>query len=333
MTRPLVPRAPKAQGVQPVAPWVALAVLGTAIATSAGAGLYASGGVAGGSAAAVKPLGATGSVALVVPAAREDRAAFPAAAAAPASHSVQIVNFAFAPQVITVTVGDSITWTNQDEAPHTVTTTSGPQSISSPMLSKGQSFTFTFSAPGTYSYYCAVHPDMRAEVVANPAPAPSTSAPSAAPKTSAPVAASSAPSSTHPPAAATTHSAAPSTAHSDHAPASSTTGAPPMSSMPPASPASSAPPAAAASSGTSPAAGAPAAGGPSSSAPAAAAPASATPATDAAALPASAAGSTHPLNPTLILAGLTAGATVYCLLLVASRRPRPQTGAEDDEEP
>jgi amicyanin len=100
----------------------------------------------------------------------------PVAAAHP---SVQIVNFAFAPAIITVTVGDTITWTNQDAAPHTVTTSSGPQPLNSPNLSTGQSWTFTFTAPGTYPYYCAVHPDMHGEVVVRAAPVttpPSTQA-------------------------------------------------------------------------------------------------------------------------------------------------------------
>jgi amicyanin len=95
---------------------------------------------------------------------------------AAAHYSVQMVNYAFAPASITVNEGDTITWTNQDTAPHTVTTTSGPQSLNSPYLSKGQSWSYTFSAPGTYQYYCTVHPDMRARIVVR-APAPATTAP------------------------------------------------------------------------------------------------------------------------------------------------------------
>lgn len=97
---------------------------------------------------------------------------------AAAHYSVQMVNYAFAPASITVNEGDTITWTNQDTAPHTVTTTSGPQSLNSPYLSKGQSWSYTFSSPGTYEYYCTVHPDMRARVIVQ-APAPATTAPQA----------------------------------------------------------------------------------------------------------------------------------------------------------
>ena len=94
---------------------------------------------------------------------------------AAARYSVQMANYAFAPASITVNEGDTITWTNQDTAPHTVTTTSGPQSLNSPYLSKGQSWSYTFSAPGTYEYYCTVHPDMRARVIVRAA-APATTA-------------------------------------------------------------------------------------------------------------------------------------------------------------
>lgn len=90
---------------------------------------------------------------------------------AAAHYSVQMADYAFAPASITIDEGDTITWTNQDTAPHTVTTTSGPQSLNSPYLSKGQSWSYTFSAPGTYEYYCTVHPDMRARVIVR-APAP-----------------------------------------------------------------------------------------------------------------------------------------------------------------
>jgi len=263
MTRPLVPRLPKPWRPQPMLPLLTLAVVVLGIATSAGIGLRTSTRV--------------GSV--------------PVAAV---SHSVQIAGFAFAPQAITVTAGDSITWTNQDEAPHTVTTSSGPQTISSPSLSKGQSFTFRFTVPGTYSYYCAVHPDMRAQVVVNPAPAaPSTSSPAAKPSSATPHP------STHSAAVPAIHSAAPSTPPSGHDAPSS------VSSMSmPSSTGSSA-----------------AVGSPSSSAPALAAP-STSAAIDAASAPAAGpGGGQSPLNPTLVLAGLTAGATVFCLLLVASRRP------------
>ena len=86
-------------------------------------------------------------------------------AQATSSHAVVMSNYAFAPSAITVHVGDSISWTNHDQAPHNIATTSAPVAINSPTLSDGQSWSYTFTAPGTYHYICGVHPDMQATVV------------------------------------------------------------------------------------------------------------------------------------------------------------------------
>jgi hypothetical protein len=75
-----------------------------------------------------------------------------------------IENNAYSPASLEVSVGDTVTWTNMDTAPHTVTVTSGPEKFDSGNLQKGESFSFTFSKAGTYAYYCAVHPDMKAGV-------------------------------------------------------------------------------------------------------------------------------------------------------------------------
>lgn len=82
-----------------------------------------------------------------------------------AVHAVAMAQYAFAPAALTVHVGDTITWTNQDQAPHDVTTTSAPVPLHSPTLATGQSWTYTFSQPGTYAYICSIHPDMRAQIV------------------------------------------------------------------------------------------------------------------------------------------------------------------------
>ncbi|MCI3271818.1 cupredoxin domain-containing protein [Streptomyces cylindrosporus] len=116
--------------------------------------------------------------ALVLPAA-------PARAAT--THQVAMSGYAFAPRSLTVTAGDTVTWTNQDQAPHDVKTTSGPAAVHSPMLSKGGSWSHTFTTPGTYGYVCTVHPNMTAQLVVLPAPTPTahshpaTSAPTPAP--------------------------------------------------------------------------------------------------------------------------------------------------------
>ncbi|TVT11371.1 copper-binding protein [Amycolatopsis bartoniae] len=77
---------------------------------------------------------------------------------------VEIKNYAYSPAALSIAVGDTVTWTNEDTAPHTVTVSDGPVKFASPNLAQGQTYTYTFTQAGTYSYYCAVHPDMKATV-------------------------------------------------------------------------------------------------------------------------------------------------------------------------
>jgi hypothetical protein len=93
-------------------------------------------------------------------------------------------DYAFSPASLTVHVGDTVTWMQHDQAPHDATTTNAPVSFHSPLLSAGQSWSYTFRTAGTYAYYCSVHPDMRATIIAlatapapQPRPAPAVSAP------------------------------------------------------------------------------------------------------------------------------------------------------------
>ncbi len=76
---------------------------------------------------------------------------------------VVIDNFSFSPQVITVSVGSTVTWVNQDDTPHTVSSTD--KLFSSGALDTGDTFTYRFTKPGTYNYYCMIHPKMTATVV------------------------------------------------------------------------------------------------------------------------------------------------------------------------
>ena len=85
-----------------------------------------------------------------------------------------IKGYAFDPASMTISVGDTVTWTNEDKAPHTVTSTDGGP-LDSPTLQQGDSWSFTFTKPGTYQYYCAIHPDMVGTVTVV---APTTAAPS-----------------------------------------------------------------------------------------------------------------------------------------------------------
>jgi len=83
---------------------------------------------------------------------------------APATVQANITSYKFDPGVITVAVGTTVTWTNDDDVPHTVTSTD-KHFKSSGALDKGDSYSFTFTAPGTYPYYCTVHPFMTGKVI------------------------------------------------------------------------------------------------------------------------------------------------------------------------
>lgn len=77
--------------------------------------------------------------------------------------AVPIQGFRFLPAEVTVTVGTTITWTNMDSAPHSATADDG--SWDTGVLGQGESGSVTFDTPGTYTYYCAVHPNMTATVI------------------------------------------------------------------------------------------------------------------------------------------------------------------------
>lgn len=75
-------------------------------------------------------------------------------------HKIDIRKFKFAPAALTIKAGDSVEWTNHDIAPHTATDEEGDWDTGT--LSRSQSATLTFKTPGTYSYFCAFHPQMTA---------------------------------------------------------------------------------------------------------------------------------------------------------------------------
>ena len=86
------------------------------------------------------------------------------AAGAAATVKVQIRNFAFSPKVLNVRAGTRVAWSNLDEEPHTVTS-AGALFRSSAALDTGGGYAVTFSRPGTYAYYCSIHPMMVGTVV------------------------------------------------------------------------------------------------------------------------------------------------------------------------
>lgn len=88
--------------------------------------------------------------------------------------SVIIKDFAYSPSTVQVRVGDTVTWTNYEEAvPHDVTSGSfgSPnmgQVFASPFLNNGESYSVTFNEPGEYSYVCRLHPNMYGVVIVSP---------------------------------------------------------------------------------------------------------------------------------------------------------------------
>jgi plastocyanin len=79
-------------------------------------------------------------------------------------NKIEIKDFAFNPQKIMVKSGEKITWINHDEEPHTVVSV-GKKFQRSSGLDTDQEFTITAGAPGTYEYFCSVHPKMTGTIV------------------------------------------------------------------------------------------------------------------------------------------------------------------------
>ena len=77
---------------------------------------------------------------------------------------IEIKDFAFNPQTITVKSGETVTWINRNEEPHTIVSV-GKQFKRSTALDTDQEFTITVGAPGTYDYFCSVHPKMTGTIV------------------------------------------------------------------------------------------------------------------------------------------------------------------------
>lgn len=78
-------------------------------------------------------------------------------------NTVSISGFAFVAATTSVATGTTVTWTNNDSAPHTVT--ADDNSFSSVTLNKGDTYSRTFTAAGTFPYHCSIHPTMTASVV------------------------------------------------------------------------------------------------------------------------------------------------------------------------
>jgi plastocyanin len=87
---------------------------------------------------------------------------FAATPALAADAAVKIGNFTFGPQELKVKAGTTVAWTNEDDIPHTVVS---PNNFRSKALDTDGTYTFTFTTPGTYKYFCSLHPHMTGTIV------------------------------------------------------------------------------------------------------------------------------------------------------------------------
>lgn len=81
----------------------------------------------------------------------------------PETTEVKIDNFSFGPGTLTVPVGTTVTWTNRDDIPHTAVSTEG--AFKSKVMDTDEKFSYTFTKPGTYPYFCSIHPKMTGKVL------------------------------------------------------------------------------------------------------------------------------------------------------------------------
>ena len=79
-------------------------------------------------------------------------------AAPPAAAQIEIKNFMFAPNAVTIKAGSTVTWSNKDDEPHTVVSDAGL--FRSAAMDTDETFSFTFDKPGTYHFTCSIHPRM-----------------------------------------------------------------------------------------------------------------------------------------------------------------------------
>jgi len=79
------------------------------------------------------------------------------------ANEVVIDNFSFKPALLNVKAGTKVTWVNHDDEPHTAT--DDDKRFNSKTLDTNDVFSFTFTEPGTYNYFCALHPKMRGQIV------------------------------------------------------------------------------------------------------------------------------------------------------------------------
>jgi amicyanin len=82
--------------------------------------------------------------------------------------TVTIDNFEFSPQEITIAAGQTVTWVNHDDVPHTVVSQPPVRLLRSHPLDTDETYSYTFSQAGTYDYYCTIHTHMTGRVIVKP---------------------------------------------------------------------------------------------------------------------------------------------------------------------
>ena len=81
----------------------------------------------------------------------------------PSTTEVQVDNFSFTPETLTVPVNTAVTWVNKDDVPHVIASNDGM--FKSKGLDTDDKYSYTFAKAGTYSYYCSIHPKMVGKIV------------------------------------------------------------------------------------------------------------------------------------------------------------------------
>jgi plastocyanin len=77
---------------------------------------------------------------------------------------IEISNFAFNPNTVTIPKGATVIWTNTDSVPHTIVSDTGDE-INSDSISNGETYVHTFNTIGTYDYHCSIHPSMKGKII------------------------------------------------------------------------------------------------------------------------------------------------------------------------
>src|SRR5262249_28240852 len=95
------------------------------------------------------------------------QAAAQGAHATPAASVTEVVidQFAFKPRLLTIKAGTTVTWINRDDVPHTAPANAQPRAFASGTLATDDRFSFTFTKPGAFDYFCALHPHMIGQVI------------------------------------------------------------------------------------------------------------------------------------------------------------------------